>query len=365
MTEFYQKYKFFFILFFIALGAYLLWFFSEIVIFIIVAMVLSIIGTPMVDLLDRIRIWRFRFPRGLSVTLTLILMLCVIFALFSFFIPLVLKEAGMISQIDTGQFVQHFKPQMDWLQTNLRYYGVIKNGATIESSVKGMILNLLDLNLFSNILSSVISFTGTFFFNLFSVAFLTFFFLYDKAMMPNLILRVIPANYQESTKHVMSRSKNLLSRYFIGMIIQILANILTYSIALLIVGVEGALVIAFFAGIIIIIPYLGGIIAIILGTILGITAVISSGSYDLILPMTIKIFVAMLVVQMIDNNIFQPFIQGKSVKAHPVEIFLVVIAAAKLGGIPGMVVAVPAYGFLKIVTSEFMKNFRSVNTTKQ
>jgi predicted PurR-regulated permease PerM len=51
---------------------------------------------------------------------------------------------------------------------------------------------------------------------------------------------------------------------------------------------------------------------------------------------------------------------NKSVKAHPVEIFLVVIAAASIGGITGMIVAVPVYGFVKIVAIEFMHNFRLV-----
>ena len=66
----------------------------------------------------------------------------------------------------------------------------------------------------------------------------------------------------------------------------------------------------------------------------------------------------MFVVQTIDNNVFAPLIQGKSVKAHPVEIFIVVIAAASLGGIVGMIVAVPTYGFIKIVANEFLSNFK-------
>jgi len=71
----------------------------------------------------------------------------------------------------------------------------------------------------------------------------------------------------------------------------------------------------------------------------------------------LRIIIAMGIVQLIDNNVFAPLIQGKSVKAHPVEIFLVVIAAASLGGMIAMVVAVPAYGFIKITASEFLSNF--------
>ena len=181
-------------------------------------------------------------------------------------------------------------------------------------------------------------------------------------MMPRFLLLLIPEKYDEKTRNVMEKSKSLLSRYFIGLIIQIILNITLYAIALSIIGVKGALVIAFFAGIVIIIPYLGGIISMIMGIMLGVTGVISAGDYVSILPMAVKIVVAMLVVQTIDNNLFQPFIQGKSVKAHPVEIFLVVIAAGSLGGIPGMIVAVPAYGFIKILASEFLSQFSVIQS---
>jgi predicted PurR-regulated permease PerM len=271
----------------------------------------------------------------------------------------------MISQIDSQKLADHFHSQLTWLQDTMIQYGIIQKGATIESSLKDMVLKLVDFSIFSNVLSSIISFTGTFFFNTFSILFLSFFFLYDNTMMPKLLLLIIPEKYEEQSRNVMIKSKKLLSRYFIGLIIQILANIFTYTIALLIVGVNGALVIAFFAGIIIIIPYLGGIIAIITGILLGLTGVISAGNYGQIGPMAIKIFLAMLIVQLIDNNVFQPYIQGKSVKAHPVEIFLVIIAAASLGGIPAMIIAVPAYGFLKIVATEFLSNFRLIKEIKK
>ena len=179
-------------------------------------------------------------------------------------------------------------------------------------------------------------------------------------MLPRLILLITPEKYIEQTKNIMYKSKDLLSRYFIGLIFQIILNILTYSIALYIAGVENPLVIGFFTGVIIIIPYLGGIISMLMGVILGLTGVIAMGDYAMIVPMAVKILVAMFIVQTIDNNVFAPLIQGKSVKAHPVEIFLVVIAAASLGGILGMVIAVPAYGFVKIVAMEFLNNFKLI-----
>ncbi len=360
MSELYQKNKLFFLILIVITIGFLVWYFSHIVIFIIVASVVSIIGTPIVDFFDRVKIWKFRMPHWLSVTLALLLMLFAFVGMFSLFIPLVIQEAQMISSIDGKQLMNYFQNDISSLQSTLQQYGVMPKGATIESSAKQAMLKIIDFGLFSNILSSVISFTGTFFFNLFSIAFLSFFFLFDTTMLPKLLLLITPSKYSDQMKNVMVRSRTLLSRYFIGLIVQIALNMITYSLALWIVGVRSPLVIGFFTGIIIIIPYLGGIISMIMGVLLGVTGVISVGDFAQIMPMTLKILGAMFVVQTIDNNVFAPLIQGKSVKAHPVEIFLVVIAAASFGGIIGMVVAVPAYAFIKIVATEFLSNFRLI-----
>ncbi len=358
MLELYQKNKLFFLILIAGAVGFLVWYFAEIVIFIIIAGVISIVGAPLTELLDRIKIGRFKFPHVLSVTITLLLILMLFFGLFSLFIPLVLNEAALISNIDGKQFLAYFHDEIAWVQSSLIHNGILPRGATFETAAKQAILKFIDFGMFSNVLTSIISFTGTFFFNLFSISFLSFFFLLDQMMLPRFLLLLTPEKFEDQIKNVMYKSKKLLSRYFIGLIIQILANIITYSLALYIVGVKSPLVIGFFTGIIIIIPYLGGIISMIMGVILGVTGVISAGEYALIMPMVIKIIAAMFVVQTIDNNVFAPLIQGKSVKAHPVEIFIVVIAAASIGGIAGMIVAVPAYGFIKIVANEFLSNFK-------
>jgi len=360
MRELYLKNKLFFLILITGAIGFLVWYFSNIVIFIIVAGVISIVGAPLVGLLDRIKIGRYRFPHSLSVTFTLLFILTLFFGIFSLFIPLVINEAQLISNIDGKQLMDYFHEDISSFQSVMIRYGILPRGATFESSAKQAILKIIDFGMFSNVLTSIISFTGTFFFNLFSIVFLSFFFLKDTMMLPRFILLVSPRKYRDLTKSVMSKSRDLLSRYFIGLIIQIMANILSYSLALYIIGVKSPLVIGFFAGIIIIIPYLGGILSMLMGVILGLTGVISMGEYAMILPMTFRIIAAMFVVQTIDNNVLAPLIQGKSVKAHPVEIFLVVIAAAGLGGILGMVVAVPAYGFIKIVAGEFLNHFSIV-----
>jgi predicted PurR-regulated permease PerM len=65
-------------------------------------------------------------------------------------------------------------------------------------------------------------------------------------------------------------------------------------------------------------------------------------------------------MQMTDNFVLQPFIYSNSVKAHPLEIFIIILIAAKLGGITGMIIAIPAYTVIRVVAKEFLNQFKIV-----
>ena len=364
MNELYRNNKLFFIVLIISVIGYLAWYFSDILICILIAGVISIIGNPFVKLLDKIRIGKIKMPHSLRVIITLLLIITVSVGLFSFFIPLVIKEIALVSSIDWNKLVEYYSNEINWVQNILVQTGFIHKGATVEMLLKANLSKFLDFGLFSNIVSGVISFTGTFFFHVFTILFLSFFFLNDIYMLPRLLLLLIPEKYGEQTKNVMNRSKTLLSRYFIGLIINVLVMIVSYAVALSITGARGALVIAFFGGIVNIIPYIGPFIAVGTGIILGVTGVISAGLYGSIGSMAIGILVAMVIVIILDNFVYGPMIQGRSVKAHPVEIFLVIIAAGSLGGIPAMIVAVPGYAFLRIIATEFFSQFRLIKEMK-
>jgi predicted PurR-regulated permease PerM len=362
MNELYAKNKLFFVILILAAVGFIAWYFLQIIIFIIVAGIISIIGYPLVELFDKIRIRKFKFPHVCSVILTLLLLIVVVTSLLSFFIPLVIREASIISSIDGKKLIEYYGKEIHWIEYNMTQLGVLKKGATIETLIRANISKIIDFNIFTNIISRVLSFTGTFFFNTFSILFLSFFFLYDNRMLPKFILLLVPEKYSEKTQNVMSKSKKLLSRYFIGLILNVLVMIISYAIALTIVGAKGALVIAFFGGIVNIIPYIGPIIAVITGILLGVSGIISIGLYGAIWTMAFKIFLAMVIVILLDNFIYGPMIQGRSIKVHPVEIFLVIIAAGSIGGIPTMIIAVPAYAFLRIVAGEFLSQFRLVQS---
>lgn len=256
MSTLYQKYKLFFIILIICVIGFLAWYFSQILICIIIAGIISIIGYPLVELFDRIHYKKLRLPHVFNVFLTLIIILALVTGLLSFFIPLIVKETSMVTSIDWQKFLDYYRPQLQWLQHTLAHYGIIKKNATFESLLKDNLSHFIDLSIFSNILSSVISFAGSLFFYVFTILFLSFFFLLDVMMLPRFILMLVPLKYEDQAKNIMRKSKTVLSRYFTGLFINVLVMIASYSISLSITGVNGALAIAFFAGLVNIIPYI-------------------------------------------------------------------------------------------------------------
>jgi predicted PurR-regulated permease PerM len=109
-----------------------------------------------------------------------------------------------------------------------------------------------------------------------------------------------------------------------------------------------------------IIPYIGPVIGSLLGITLGITATLASGAYDALLPVLAKLSGVFLVVNFIDNNFLVPMIYSNSVKAHPLEIFFVIIMGGSLAGIVGMLLAIPVYTVLRVIAREFLQQFRLV-----
>lgn len=179
-------------------------------------------------------------------------------------------------------------------------------------------------------------------------------------MAKNMILTATPHRFSDKMASVLTTTKQLLTRYFIGIIIQISLITILLTAGLSILGVEYAFLIGFLAAIINIIPYLGPIIGMLVGLVVGLTAQPEIDFYTELLPLASKMIGVFLTVQLLDNLVFQPYIFSNSVYAHPLEIFLVILVAGKVAGIPGMILAVPAYTFMRVVAQTFLSKFKLV-----
>ena len=158
--------------------------------------------------------------------------------------------------------------------------------------------------------------------------------------------------------------EHLPSRYFVGLMIEVLGVATLNFLGLWLVariGFNAAIGIAFITGILNIIPYVGPLFGTIIGTLLAVVlkfsvAGVGTGFFCFIL-LLILVFI---VTQLVDNFVFQPLIYSTSIKASPLEIFIVLLIAGNLAGVLGMLVAIPAYTVLRVIASHFFTNVKAI-----
>ena len=217
-----------------------------------------------------------------------------------------------------------------------------------------------NLDIIPTFINSFLGTLGNFAIGLFSILFISFFLLKDSRLLLEGVLVFSRKGNEGQFLRAFTKIKQLLSRYFIGLLFQVLILFTLYTILLVIVGVEHALIIAFFCALLNLIPYLGPLIGYFLMSAFVISDNLGLDFTALILPKLIIVFVGYGVVQTIDNFVNQPLIFGKSVKSHPLEIFLVILLAGSVLGVLGLVMAIPLYTAIKVISKEFLSEYKIV-----
>ncbi|MBK7028434.1 MAG: AI-2E family transporter [Bacteroidales bacterium] len=344
----------------IILIGFLAWKFSFLIVYILIAAVVSFIGHPIVRFLDKVRIFKVKIPHTLSVILTLCLLIIGFLSLFAIFVPLIVQQAQTFAMIDMNQVASHLQQPLSWIEDELRLFGVLASGDTLENYLATKARSVINVTDITGILNQIFGFAGSFFVGLFSVVFIAFFFLKEERMFENMIFAIVPEKNHEAVQNVIDNSKQLLMRYFVGLLTELLGVMSIITIGLWIFGVKNALLLGFFGGLMNIIPYLGPVIGTLLGLVLGASSTLASADYAGLTPVLLKIGSVFLVANYIDNLLLQPMIYSSSVKAHPLEIFFVIIIGGSLAGITGMLLAIPVYTVLRVIAKEFFSKFRLV-----
>ena len=214
----------------------------------------------------------------------------------------------------------------------------------------------------SNILSGFVGFTGDLIILLFAVTFMSFFFMKDDKMVYNILLQLTPPGYEDKVTNILVHSKKLLTRYFIGLLIEETIVGTLVGLGMKFMGVENALLIGFVAGLVNVIPYVGPIIGLIFGMVMILISNMSVDIYTYTVPLLGKAFILYNVVHLIDNIFMQPFIYSSSVKAHPLEIFILILAAGMALGVPGLLLAIPIYTLVRVIAKEFLGQFKIIQS---
>lgn len=350
----------------IAFGLWLLWYFRSIVIYIIIAAVISLILTPLKKVFKNIGYGKLRVGDNFASLLSILIFIFVVSSLFFAFIPLVIEQASIISSINYQQINDNLSGPIEQINEVLARFSITQNNEVpFLESLLNQAKSALSFQTGFNFINSVLGFASSFFAAFFSILFVLFFFLRDEDLFENLLKTISPDRFEYKVVNIFSKTKYYLIRYFLGLILQVTLVSIVVTIGMLIIGIENALIIGFFAGIVNLVPYLGPIIGATFGIYVGITTNLGQDFYTEILPMCGFVVLVFFITQMLDNAILSPRIHSSSVKAHPLEIFVVILAAAQIGGAIGMIVGIPAYTILRVFAKEFLSEFKIVRSLTQ
>ena len=338
----------------VAVTLYFLYEVRSVIAYITIAAVVALIGRPVVHFLRH----RLKFRNTLAVICTMLLMVGFLAGIIALFIPLIAQQGQNLSLLN-----------IDALQSNLEnlyrqiidYFGLSNTDLNLRLQESKLLANL-DFGFIPEFLNSFVGVLGTLSVGLFSVIFIAFFFLKDSKMLENVLLLLVPDKNEEKVRKSTSSIRDLLSRYFLGLLMQITILFVIYTAVLLIVGIENAVVIAFLCALLNLIPYIGPIIGGVLMALLTMTSNLGADFSSVILPKTIYVLIGFIIGQLVDNFFSQPFIFSNSVKSHPLEIFLIIIVGGLLFGVAGMIIAVPGYTAIKVILKEFFAENKIVKS---
>ena len=339
------------------------WYFRNIVVYILVSGVLSIMGRPLVDLFTSIRIRKWVFPRTLAALFSLIIIWGLIILFFIIFIPLVTKQINYFSTIESEKIVQLVEKPINFIEDLIRSINRnLNSDFSIQDFISQKVSDILDVERIKDFLGSFLGILGNVAVAVFSISFITFFFLKDQHLFFESILMWVPDKYTGGFSRALFSIKNLLTRYFIGILIQCTCVMILIDIGMTIAGIDfqQALVMGLVVGILNVIPYIGPWLGFFVTIIMGVASHVNQDFTTFVVPLVYYMSIVVAVTQVIDNVVLQPLIFSSSVKAHPLEVFIVVLAAGFAAGIPGMILGIPAYTVMRVFAREFFYSFKPV-----
>ena len=336
----------------VILLGYFLYAIQSVIVYIIIAAVISLIARPLILFLRK----RLKFPNTLSVITAMVALIGLLIGVIGMFVPLIIKQGESLSLLQTDKLQQNIQSVINHVN---EYF--LSKDINLLSELKN-IDYLSGFQAIPNLLNYVAGTLGSLSIGLFSVLFISFFFMKDSRLLKNAILTIIPnkseSRFSKSTEII----KDLLSRYFIGLVLQITILFVLYTIILLIFGISNAVVIAFLCALLNLIPYIGPMIGAVIMFLLSMTSNLGQDFQTVILPTTSYVMIGYLIAQLVDNFFSQPFIFSKTTKSHPLEIFLIIIIGGLLFGVIGMITAVPMYTALKVILKEFLSENKIVKS---
>jgi predicted PurR-regulated permease PerM len=321
--------------------------------YLVAAVILSFIGNPLVNWLSGHTFGRLRLGRSAAAGAVLLLLMGLLLGIFALMLPMISRQIAFLNTIDPNSVYQNLQVHFSQWADRLQAQGLWPTAQQWEQ-LAAQAAQMMSFENIGNYFGGLVSMTLDLLIATVSTLFISFYMLKEDGMAGRVLRAFTPDSRLEQMDTAIRESRVMLSRYFTGLALQVLLVGGLVSLGLWFLGVEYALTLGIIAGLFNLIPYIGPYLGGLLGVTIALTAELAVGSTMPLLPYGLKIMGVFVAVQLFDNFVLQPLIFSKSVLAHPLEIFLVVLVAGSLFGITGMLAAIPVYTIFRVVIKAFL-----------
>lgn len=294
---------------------------------------------PIVGLLEKIPLGKYRLPRGISITIVMLLFLGIIIVAIGSFIPTLMDQVSKILA-SIPQYIVEMQKWFDtlsretWFREYVQAIDMSKVQQTIEKYGETVVMGTATG--FGNVLGTV----TTVIIAAITIPVMTIYMLADGKKLVPFAQRIAPKRFTDDVAELMGRLNKTLSHYISGQALEMLFVGIFTTVGYMMIGQRYALLLGVIAGITNMIPYVGPYIGYIPALFIG----LMQGPMEAFL-----ITIVVLVVQQIDSNILYPRIIGSTLSIHPLTILVILLAAGNIAGIAGMILAVPLYAVVRTV----------------
>jgi len=266
--------------------------------------------------------------------------------------PLVEQVINLSKQLNTENISMIATTIDDWVIDNIPFVpeGFIGRSVT---QIINEIFQFGDVQrTLTQVFGNIFGLVGNVFTAVIVIPLSIFFLLKDGSRIRRQMLLVVPNKYFETTLSIINKTEKRLGTYFKSVLLQSVIVAIISSSLLSLIGLNNAIIVGICVGAANTIPYFGPAIGYILVILV---AIFETGDLSLVYPGIL----ASLTTQMVDNVILQPLIFSKSADMHPLSILFIVFIGAEVGGVLGMLVAIPIAATINLTIKEIYWSFNN------
>ncbi len=326
-----------------------LWRFSSLLFFLVIALVLSYMLNPVVS-----RMQANGMNRTLATFLVLLSVILIIIWASTTIIPNIGQQMLRLAQQFNVETVGFIAETIE--DYTIQFIPYLPEGY-LTGNVSGFFNRFFDVDNIQGMIGNLFDFFTNLFMALIILPFITFFFLKDGAKIRRQVLTLVPNKYFETTVNIINQIEQRLGRHFKAVGLQSTLVAVFSWIFLSLAGLNNSLAVGASIGIANTIPYFGPVLGYLLSIII---AIVETGDFSLV----VNCILAVMIVQIMDNIIFQPAIFSKAADIHPLFVLVIILIGAELAGLLGMLIAIPLATVLRVIFNEISWSIKNYHVFK-